>query len=252
MRHLAFLAVLAIIVILLATSRFLRYQEKALKVSRQSPESDAIVRLENVRIVSRALGVPEWKLMADRIVVRHGGGDLQAFRSVTLHRIREGVLFSKGKPAASFSAGEAVFERNGKTLAASGGIEVDGKKGERLTAVSCILSENDDFIRFPAGARLRSEESDLRAPSLLFAPRRRLVQCPSGAEGRIRGVNLRADALYWDVGSKRVSCPGPVSGARKGQPFFAGSLELDLKSGRMIANDGWVRLRMESDSEVGL
>jgi hypothetical protein len=246
MRIAALLLVAAAVLALYGAYRFLRRQEAAMLASRRPPGSDAIVRLENARIVSRTAGQLEWKLLAREIVVRHGGGDLQAFRSVALDRIRDGVIYSKGKPQATFSAGSAEFDRNGKTLQAKGGIEVCGPKGEILTSASCLLSENDDFVRFPEGATFADGRSRIHSPSLLFAPRRRLVQCPSGAEGTVNGFELRAASLYWDVEAKQLSCPGSVTGVRKGQPFSAESIEVDLKTNRLVANRGWIRLRMES------
>jgi len=209
------------------------------------------LRLAGASIISRSQGRRLWHIRADRIdLLRVPGAGPEEFRAAEFHVIRAGTLYRDGRAEATFSAKSAVFDQHARQFAVRGRIRVGTPRGDRLESEELIWSEQDDFVRFPAGTRGIFRRNRLAAPSLVFSPRRRMVQCPQGAEGVFAGYPVRATQLYWDLEKEIVDCPGPVSGERRGIAFSASRATLDLRRRLLKANKGTLIVRIRGDTEL--
>lgn len=209
---------------------------------------DISVQFGKSEIIARSAGVRRWRLIADRIDLhRYPSGALENIRTADFRGIHDGILYRSGKPEATFSAQHASYDHVQQRFDIKKKIRVKTVKGDSLQSEECIWSDKDDFVRFPSGAHGTFGKNSVSAPTLLYAPKKRLVQCPQGADAMFEGHPLHATVLYWDLVTDRVDLPGPVNGERKGMKFSVANAKLDLKSHEMSANEGTAELRINSD-----
>lgn len=209
-------------------------------------ETQIVLRLEDSQIIARAAGRRQWSMRVDRIDLHSGPGrTLESYDSVEFIGIRDGVMYRGDRPEAFFSAERAVFSQPLLTFDIRGNILLRSTGGDRLQAEACTWSEQEDFIRFPQGARGSLSGHTIEAPFLLYSPRKNEVQCPQGASGTFHHQRLQASALVWDVDRGIVRCMGPVTGTRKNLTFSAQGAELDLKAHTLMANKVSLQLRIE-------
>ncbi|OFX17569.1 MAG: LPS export ABC transporter periplasmic protein LptC [Armatimonadetes bacterium RBG_16_58_9] len=122
------LAIAAGIILLVSVVAFKRYLPYV--GNRIGPiEPAAIVQaMEDVRLVGLGETGKRWSLRAGKVEIARN-------RSVTtLTGISEGSIFDQGKVALTVDAGKAVYDQRSDELALSGGITVEGRKGERVSA----------------------------------------------------------------------------------------------------------------------
>ncbi len=223
---------------------------QARAASRDAGLGDISVQFGPSEVISRSEGRRAWSVKADEIDIRSLiGGDLDQFRAAAFHNIHDGVLYRDGRPEAAFAAQSASFEEAVQRFTINGQIRVATARGDRLSADQLIWTRQDDYVRFPHGARGTIGGARVDAPALLYAPRKRLLQCPQGAEIAFKDYAFsgHAAALFWDVAAQHVDMPGPVSGIRKGMRVAAARATLDLKRHEIHANDGSVALRIEGE-----
>jgi hypothetical protein len=211
---------------------------------------DVAIRLNDAVLVSREQGKPRWKLRATRIELHpQPYGGLDSFQSAEFTGIRDGQLFRDGKQEATFFATRATFEQASQRFDISGGLSLKTRKGDSMTAEECVWSEAEDFVRLPRGGTGVFNGYRLKAPLLLYEPKKRLVQCPQGGEAERKGESVRAASIMWDVEAGHVHCMGPVSGTRGAISYTVQSLSMDAKKNTMKANNGIATVRIESEDQ---
>jgi hypothetical protein len=250
LRPRSLLFALVAIVALAALYRHVERYDPARRDAQDAGAGGVRLVIEDARMAGTSGGRPDWRLRANRIVLRaEPGSDLDAFRQVELEGIREGELLEGGRKRAAFQADRAVYDQGVRQFTIRGDIRLVSARGDRIVADECLWSERDDYVRFPSGARGEYRGNRVRAPSLLYTPRQRRILCPLGAEGTFNGYVIRAAAIAWDVARGWVHCTGPVSGSRRNLDFQAASADLDLASRTLRTNKGVLHLRTESESE---
>jgi hypothetical protein len=247
-RTLATLAVLATLFGLVRLFRIAQQYDPSLQRVGGANDVDVSIRLNDAVLVSRDQGRPRWTLRARSIELHplpYGG--LESYRSAEFTGIQDGRLFRDGKPEATFSANRATFEQATQRFDITGGLTLKTRKGDSMTAEECVWSENEDFVRLPRGGTGVFNGYQLKAPLLLYQPRKRIVQCPQGGEAVRKGESIRAAAITWDVNTGRVQCAGPVSGERGPLSFTVQSLTMNVKKNTLSANRGVARVRIENE-----
>jgi hypothetical protein len=219
--------------------------------NREGGMGEVSIRLEGSTIISRREGVMEWTMRADRVdFVRAIGGDLENYRAIEFVGVREGLLYRDGKLEAAFSAQRAVFDQPSQRLDVAGAIRLRSRKGDQLDAETLVWSQQDEFARFPQGAKGLIRGNRFTAPLVLYSAKQRLVQCPQGVEGTFDGHPLQAASLYWDVDRELLDLPGTVSGARRGLTFTAQRAQLNLKTRQLKANGVSAQIRIEDEDDL--
>lgn len=218
---------------------------------REGGMGEVSIRMEGSTIISRREGVIEWTMRADRVdFVRAIGGDLENYRAIEFVGVQEGMLYREGKPEAAFSAQRAVFDQPSQRLDVFGTIRLRSRRGDRLDAETLVWSQQEEFARFPQGAKGLIRGNRFTAPVVLYSAKQRLVQCPQGVEGTFDGYPLQAAALYWDVDRETLDLPGAVSGTRRGLTFTAQRAQLNLKTRQLKANRVTAQIRIEDEDDL--
>lgn len=244
------MAILAALYGLIRLFRIAQQYDPSLAQNGGTEGIDVSIRLTDATLVSRDHGKPRWTLHADRIDLHplpYGG--LDTYRSVEFSGIRDGRLFRDGKPEVSFSASRATFEQSSQRFDITGGLKLKTRKGDSMEAEECVWSEHEDFVRLPRGGVGVFNGYRLKAPLLLYEPRKRVVQCPQGGEAERKSESVRAAAIMWDVESGHVHFTGPVSGVRGPLAYTVRTLFMNVKKNTLSANDGVARVRIESEVE---
>jgi hypothetical protein len=250
-RTLATLAVLAALYGLIRLFRIAQQYDPSLQRSTGANDVDVSIRLNDATLISRDQGKPRWSLRAHQIVLHplpYGG--LESYRSAEFTGIRDGRLYRDGKPEATFSANKATFDQSTQRFDITGGLSLKTRKGDSMTAEECVWSEHEDFVRLPRGGTGVFNGYQLKAPMLLYEPRKRMVQCPEGGEAIRKSESIRAAAITWDVNTGQVTCKGPVSGERGLLSFTVQSLAMNVKKNTLTANNGVARARIENEDEA--
>lgn len=246
------LVTLAVLYGLIRLFRIAQQYDPSLERNGGTQGIDVAIRLTDAKFTSRDQGRPQWTMRADSIELHplpYGG--LDTFRSVDFAGIHDGALFRQGKPEATFSASRATFNQTNQQFDISGGLKLNSHKGDSMEADECVWSEKDDFIRLPHGGSGVFNGYTLKAPFLLYEPRKRVVQCPQGGEASRSRETIRASVMMWDIPSGHVHLTGPVSGTRGSMSYQSQSAFLDAKNHTLHANNCVARIRIE-DVDVPL
>lgn|GEM_PF-2352781 len=243
----ATVAAVALLAALVAAFQVVRrYDPAAARLAAGLPGESAL-SASNAVMTSRYQGEPQWRIQVGEVVLRRSPeSDLTEFHTAEFRGIREGMVYGDGAPRATFAADRATYERILRRLDVEGNICLRSPQGDTFRTDRCVWTENDDFARFPRGARAEIGGDTVKAPAMLYQTRLRVVQCPSGASAEVRGQPIQAAALEWDVEGRRITCAGPVSGRRGDLAFVAQRAELDLRARTIRVNQGAVDFRIES------
>ncbi len=245
-RALAVVTALTVLGVLLVVFQVVRRYDPA-AVSAQVEMEDSALSAEEAWMTCRLRGVTQWTVHVGRIDLRRSPeADLTEYHTAVFDGVKQGVFFSGGRARATFAADRATYERVPRRLEVAGHIELETPEGERFESEECVWTEQDEFARFPHGAKAVLNGDTLTAPEMLFSTRLRVVQCPRGAVASFRRQTVRAATLVWDVEDKRIQCSGPVTGTRGDIEFVAERAELDLRARTIHVNKGALELRMDS------
>lgn len=215
--------------------------------ARSASTLEAVIQAEDAFVMSRLRGRPQWTMRVARIELRRlPESDLTEFHTAECRGVREGRLLENGRVRATFSAETATYERLLRRLDIQGGLRFRSADGEEISAPRCLWTEQDEYARFPMGAKAKLAEGTVEAPTAIYSTRSRVLVCPDGATATIRRQSVRAGMLEWDISARKVRCALGVSAERKSLQLHAETAELDLQARTLHMNRGSVSFRMDS------
>ena len=111
-------------------------------------------------------------------------------------------------------------------------------------------SEHEDFVRLPRGGSGFFNGYRLKAPLLLYEPRKRVRAVSAGWRGQPKGRIDSGGRHHVGRGSGHVHFTGPVSGDRGSLRYTLETLFMDVKRGYIRGNNGVAELRIDGEKDL--
>ena len=155
------LAIVAGAILLLSVVVFKRYLPYVGDRFQVKEQPAIVLAMEDAYLVGLGKKEKRWSLRARRVEIGRN-------RSVvTLTDIFDGNIFDDGEVALEVSAGKAVYDERRDDLQLSGGVSVEGRNGEKVTAKGARWDGSTSLLHGRGRARLEGEWGDASGDGLV-------------------------------------------------------------------------------------
>lgn len=183
------LAILAGVILLFSLIGFRRYLPYVGSSFLPKEPPPVVVTMENMRLVGMGKKGKLWSMRARRVEVARDR------TLTTLSGISDGRIYDSGKVALKVDAGRAVYDSSRENMQLSGGIDIRGRNGERVTAEGADWNSSTSTLRSKGRIRVETRWSTMTADNLIVDV--------AGKELTMRNVSGTANVGRLDAADER-------------------------------------------------
>lgn len=154
------MAIIAAAILLLSVSIFRRYLPYVGESLGPKQPPSVMLSMEDAYLVGMNNRGKTWSVRARSVEVAKNRS------SATISGIYDGRIFDKDYPELRIKATRAVYDSMSRHLMLFGGVRIDGREGQSVTADGADWDSISSILKSRGGVRLQTKGSDIRTQSL--------------------------------------------------------------------------------------